>query len=84
MIILLPQPCQGKIPESQTNDQYGLAPIFDFEVNLIKGVFLKEKAMTTLKAQQRDTERVGHMFDIALKILGGLVIATIALGMMFP
>lgn len=40
--------------------------------------------MTTLKAQQRDTERVGQMFEIALKILGGLVIATIALGMMFP
>jgi hypothetical protein len=40
--------------------------------------------MVTLKAQQRDADRVGHMFEIALKILGGLVILTIGIGMMFP
>ncbi|MGA1195180.1 MAG: hypothetical protein ACO36I_01635 [Candidatus Latescibacterota bacterium] len=40
--------------------------------------------MVTLKAQQRDADRVGQMFQIALKILGGLVILTIGIGMMFP
>jgi len=40
--------------------------------------------MITLKAEQRDADRVGLMFQIALKILGGLVILTIGIGMMFP
>lgn len=40
--------------------------------------------MTTLKAQKRDDERVSNMFQIAIKILGGLIIITIGIGMMFP
>lgn len=40
--------------------------------------------MITLKAQQRDDVRVNHMFQIALKILGGLVIITLAIGVIFP
>ena len=40
--------------------------------------------MTQLKAHQREAERVENMFQIALKILGGLVVITLGIGMMFP
>lgn len=40
--------------------------------------------MNTLNGQKRDDERVSNMFQIALKILGGLIILTIGIGMMFP
>ncbi|MFT5370402.1 MAG: hypothetical protein ACI8V2_005384 [Candidatus Latescibacterota bacterium] len=40
--------------------------------------------MITLNAQQRDDDRVDHMFQIAIKILGGLIVITIAMGMIFP
>jgi hypothetical protein len=40
--------------------------------------------MVNLEAERRDTERVSQMFQIALKILGVLVIITIGIGMVFP
>lgn len=40
--------------------------------------------MVSLTAQKRDADRVEHMFQIALKILGGLVVLTLGIGIMFP